>query len=207
MSDKLLIFGAGGHAKVVADIALKMDRWKEIAFLDDQENTKKPMGLHVLGTIKDYHTYIEDYDIFVAIGNNKTRKNIMMTLQSEGVSMPTLIHPRAVIGKQVILACGTVVMGGVVINCCTKIGHGCIINTGATIDHDSVLDDYVHVSPGVHISGTVHIGEGTWLGTGSVVINNIIITSGCKVGAGAVVVKDIHKSGTYVGTPVRRVEG
>ena len=97
-------------------------------------------------------------------------------------------------------------MAGAVINCCTKIGKGCIINTGATIDHDNLIEDYVHISPGVHLAGTVKVGQGSWLGIGSVVSNNINITSGCKVGAGAVVVKDITEPGTYVGVPVTKID-
>lgn len=96
-------------------------------------------------------------------------------------------------------------MAGVVINCCSTIGADCIINTGAIIDHDSVIEDYVHMSPGVHLAGTVKVGRGSWLGIGSVVSNNINICSSCKVGAGAVVLRDITKSGTYVGVPARRL--
>ncbi|NMA64614.1 MAG: acetyltransferase, partial [Clostridiaceae bacterium] len=100
---------------------------------------------------------------------------------------------------------GTVVMAGVVINSSTRIGKGCIINTGATIDHDNVIEDYVHISPGVNTAGTVRVGCGTWLGIGSVVSNNITVTNNCRVGAGAVVVKDITETGTYVGVPARRI--
>lgn len=96
-------------------------------------------------------------------------------------------------------------MAGVIINSCTKIGKGCIINTAATIDHDNMIEDYVHISPGVHLAGTVKIGQGSWLGIGSVVSNNVNIISGCNVGAGAVVVKSINEPGVYVGVPVRRV--
>ena len=128
----------------------------------------------------------------------------MKKLEAEGASIPILIHPNAVIGEQVELESGTVVMAGAVINCCTKIGKGCIINTGATIDHDNSIEDYVHISPGAHLAGTVKVGQGSWLGIGSVVSNNVNITSGCKIGAGAVVVKDITEPGTYVGVPVRR---
>lgn len=95
-------------------------------------------------------------------------------------------------------------MAGAIINCCTKISKGCIINTGSTIDHDNIIDDYVHISPGVHTAGTVKIGKGTWLGVGSIVSNNINIVSGCKVGAGSVVVKNIIEPGTYIGVPAKR---
>lgn len=206
MRDELLIIGARGHGKVIADIALKMDKWKSIAFLDDDESIKSSMGIDVIGKSADAIKYIENYDIFVAIGNNVIREKIQERLEAEGANVPVLLHPMAVIGEQVKFGAGTVVMAGTVINCCTEIGKGCIINTGSTIDHDNFIEDYVHISPGVHTAGTVKIGKGTWLGVGSKVSNNLNITSGCKVGAGAVVVKDITEPGTYVGVPVRRVD-
>ena len=201
--NKLLIIGAGGHGRVVADIALKMNQWQQIAFLDDDENTKSSMEIDVIGKSNDAFTYISDYDILVAIGDNKTREKIQSQLKKAGANIPALIHPSATIGEMVEVGAGTVVMAGVVINCCSKIGEGCIVNTGATIDHDNVIEEYVHISPGVHLAGTVGIGKGSWMGIGSVVSNNINITSGCMVGAGAVVVRNITEVGTYVGVPAR----
>lgn len=96
-------------------------------------------------------------------------------------------------------------MAGVVINSSTKIGKGCIINTSSSIDHDNIIGDYVHISPGVKLAGAVNIGRESWLGIGSIVINNISITSGCILGASTVVVKNIPESGTYIGVPARRV--
>lgn len=203
--NRLLIIGAGGHGRVVADIALRMDKWREIAFLDDDENIQPSMIIEVIGKSSDAFTYINDYDIFVAIGNNKTREKIQVQLEVAGVNIPTLIHPSAIIGEGVEVGIGTAVMAGAIINCYGIIGKGCIINTGVIIDHDSVIGDYVHMSPGAHLAGTVQVGKGSWLGIGSVVSNNINICSGCKVGAGAVVVRNITKSGTYVGIPARRL--
>jgi sugar O-acyltransferase (sialic acid O-acetyltransferase NeuD family) len=206
MKEKLLIIGASGHGKVVANIALKMDKWKSISFLDDDITIKSSMGIEVVGKTIDAYKHLQDCDLFVGIGNNVTREKIQEKLVAEGASIPTLIHPSAVIGEQVELASGTIVMAGVVINCCTSIGKGCIINTGATIDHDNLIEDYVHVSPGVHLAGTVKVGNGSWLGIGSIVSNNLEIASGCKFGAGAVVVRDITEPGTYVGVPVRKID-
>lgn len=206
MKVKLLIIGASGHGKVVADIAMKMNKWKSISFLDDDENIKYSMGIEVIGKSTDAYKYIKDYDIFVAIGNNAIREKIQEKLEAEGANIPTLIHPNAVIGEQVRFGAGTVIMAGVVINCCTEVGKGCIINTGSTIDHDNFIEDYVHLSPGVNTAGTVKIGKGTWIGIGSVVSNNLNITSGCKVGAGSVVVKDITETGIYVGVPARKID-
>jgi len=206
MKNKLLIIGASGHGKVVADVAIKMDRWSEISFLDDNEDIKSSMGIWVIGKVSDVSKYIDEYDIFIGIGNNAIRKDVHEKLEGISASIPTLIHPSAIIGEQVELGIGTVVMAGAVINCCTKIGKGCIINTGSTIDHDNVIEDFVHISPGVHLAGTVKVKQYSWLGIGSVVSNNVCITSRCLTGAGTVVVKDIVESGTYVGVPARRVK-
>ncbi len=205
MKDKLLIIGASGHGKVIADLALKMNRWQSVSFLDDNESIKSSMGIDVIGTSNDILSFIDDFDIIVGIGNNTTRKEIQNILETMGASIPTFIHPNAIIGAQVEIGIGTVVMAGAIINCCTKIGKGCIINTGSTIDHDNCIGNFVHISPGVHLAGTVKIGKESWMGIGSVVSNNVNITSGCKVGAGAVVVKDITETGIYVGTPARRI--
>lgn len=205
--NKLLIIGASGHGRVVADIAIKMNNWKSIAFLDDDESIRLSMGIEVIGKSSDAFKYINDSDIFVAIGNNATREKIQEKLEVAGASIPTLVHPNAIIGGKVELGAGTVVMAGVVINCCTKIGKGCIVNTRATVDHDNVVKDYVHISPGANLAGTVKVGKGSWLGIRSVVSNNINITSGCIVGAGAVVVRDINESGIYIGVPAKKLEG
>ncbi len=206
MKNKLIIIGASGHGKVVADIAIKMNKWQSIAFLDDDQTIKTSMGLEVIGTTADAFTYKDEADFFVAIGSNATREKIQEKLIAEGLNVVSLIHPSAVIGTDVVIGIGTVVMAGVVINCSSRIGKGCIINTSASLDHVNVIEDYVHISPGVNMAGTVKVGKGSWIGIGSIVSNNVNICSGCKVGAGAVVVKDITEPGTYVGVPVRRVD-
>jgi len=202
----LIIIGAGGHGRVVADIALKIGKWNNIFFLDDDENIKTSMDIEVRGKFEDAFHYVDKCDIFVAIGNNALRKNIQLALEEIGASIPILIHPSAVIGSKVNLGAGTVVMGGGVINSCTEIGKGCIVNTGATIDHDNLIADFAHISPGAHLAGNVSIGTKSWIGIGCVVNNNVKVTSNCIVGAGAVVINDIDESGTYVGIPARRLK-
>lgn len=205
MNDKLIIIGASGHGKVVADIAIKMNKWKSIAFLDDDESIKTSMGLEVIGKTADAFTYKDEAVFFVAIGSNTTREKIQEKLIEEGLNVVSLIHPSAVIGTDVEIDIGSVVMAGVVINSSSRIGKGCIINTSSSLDHDNTIEDYVHISPGTRLAGTVKVGKGSWLGIGSVVSNNVNICSGCKVAAGAVVVKDITEPGTYVGVPVRKI--
>lgn len=205
MKEKLLIVGASGHGKVVADIAIKMNIWRDIAFLDDDETINTCMGIEIIGKTKDAIIYRAEADFFVAIGDNYVRENIQEELEKKGFSIATLIHPDAVIADDVVLGMGTVIMAGVVINSSSKIGKGCIINTSSSIDHDNVIEDYIHISPGVHLAGTVKIGRNNWIGVGSAVSNNVKICSGCIVGAGAVVVKDITEPGTYIGVPARRL--
>lgn len=204
MKDKLIIIGAGGHGKVVADIAIKTNKWQNIAFLDDESN-KTNLGIMVIGKTNDVSKYKDEADFFVAIGNNAARENIQEKLIANGVSIAILIHPYAIIGADVEIGIGTAVMAGVVINSSSKIGKGCIINTNSSIDHDNIIEDYVHISPGANLAGTVKVGRGSWLGIGSTISNNVSICSGCILGAGAVAVKDITEPGTYVGVPVRKI--
>jgi sugar O-acyltransferase (sialic acid O-acetyltransferase NeuD family) len=205
MKDKLIIIGASGHGKVVADIAIKMNKWQRIEFLDDDESIKICMGLAIIGKTSDAFMYRTEADFFVAIGDNSTREKVQEKLETEGFSIVTLVHPSAIIGVDVEIKTGTVVMAGVVINSSSSIGKGCIINTNCSIDHDNLIEDYVHISPGAHLAGTVSVGKGSWLGIGSVVSNNINICSSCMLGAGAVVIRDITETGTYVGIPARKM--
>lgn len=207
MNDSLIIIGASGHGKVVADIAMKMNKWKNISFLDDNLSLKTIMGIPVIGSSANVVEHTKHSDFFVAIGNNSTRERIQEGLLAQGTSIVSLVHPSAIIGTDVNVGIGTAIMAGVVINSSSVVGKGCIINSNSGLDHDNNIGDYVHISPRTHLAGTVKVGKGSWLGIGSVVSNNINICSGCKIGAGAVVVKDITESGTYVGVPVRRISG
>jgi sugar O-acyltransferase, sialic acid O-acetyltransferase NeuD family len=205
MNKDLIIIGASGHGKVIADIATKMERWDNILFLDDDDSINSCMGFKVIGKSNDAYQHLDHADIFVAIGNNSIRERILDKLEDAGASIPILIHPNAVIGIDVEIGVGSVVMAGVVINSSTRVGKGCIINTSSSIDHDNYIEDYVHISPRVSLAGSVHVGKSSWLGVGSVVSNNVKICSGSTIGAGAVVISQIFEIGTYIGVPARRV--
>ncbi len=198
---RLAIIGASGHGKVVADIA-KNNGYTEIVFLDDNENIAECGEYPVVGRSADVSGM--DADVVAAIGNAEIRKRIQDSIDES--RMATLIHPDAVVAKDVKLGAGTVVMAGAVINPGTTIGRGCIINTSSSIDHDCVVGDYVHVSVGAHIAGTCVIGEKTWIGAGATVSNNVNICGNCMIGAGTVVIQDIEKAGTYVGVPAKEIE-
>lgn len=199
---KLVIIGASGHGKVMADIAHK-NGYEDIVFLDDDETVKSCMGYPVIGKSGEAGNYPER-DFFVAIGNPVIREKVQKQLLDKNLNVATLIHPKAVIAEHVTVGTGTVIMAGAVVNPDSRIGEGCIINTGASIDHDNVIGDYVHISVGSHLAGTVSVGARTWVGIGAVASNNLTICADCMIGAGAVVVKDIKEPGTYIGVPARK---
>ncbi len=199
---KLVIIGASGHGKVIADIALK-NGYQQIVFLDDDENRKECAGFSVVGKVSDVDEY-QDWDFIVAIGNPKIRNKIFDEIAK--YSLVSLIHPNSVVSRRVKIGKGNVIMAGAVINSDVVIGDGCIINTCSSVDHDCVIGSFAHVSVGVHIAGTVSIGESTWIGAGATVSNNIKICDNCVIGAGAVVVRDISESGTYIGVPAKKLK-
>lgn len=201
--NNLLVIGAGGHGKVVADIALSTGKWNHIAFLDDNRKCVESLGIEVIGKFSDIFDKINDYEVIVGIGDNELRSKIQIQLRETNAKIATLVHPSSIIGTDVTIGEGTVIMAGTVINCCTSIAKGCIINTGATIDHDCTIEDYVHIGPGASLAGTVAVGRGSVIGIGSIISNNVNICNNCVTGAGTVVVRDIKEAGTYVGIPAK----
>ena len=205
MNKRLIIIGAGGHGKVCADIADKIGRYDEILFLDDG-TASECLGYKVVGKTNDCEKYVCSSDFFVAIGNAVVRKSIIEKIIALGGCVTTLIHPSAVIGKQVEIGVGSLVVAGAVINPSVKIGKGVIVNTCASVDHDCVVGDYTHIAVGGRVSGTVHIGKNCFFGAGAVIKNNVDVCDDCIIGAGAAVVKNITEKGTYVGVPVRKIK-
>ncbi len=202
--NKLVIIGASGHGKVIADIAENVG-YSDIVFLDDSPHAVSCGSYNVVGKCSDAATLAES-DFVVAIGNAVIRKKIQTELSNAGLNIVSLIHPSAVVACTATIGEGTVVMAGAVVNPYAKIGRGCIVNTCASVDHDCVIGDFVHISVGAHVAGTVTVGDNTWIGIGASVSNNVSITGGCMIGAGAVVVKDINEPGTYVGVPARGIK-
>jgi len=196
--NRLIIIGASGHGKVVADIA-RLNGYQDIVFLDNDPEKTSCAGFPVLGPDK-LAGQLEG-DIFVAVGDGKIRETLMERYHDK--KFPTLIHPSAVIAEDVTIGSGSVVMAGAVINPGARLGKGVIVNTASSVDHDCMIGDYVHIAVGAHLSGTVVVESRTWIGAGATVSNNVTICGDCKIGAGAVVVKDILTPGVYVGLPAK----
>ena len=197
----LVIIGASGHGRVIADIALR-NGYDIVGFLDDNESLTELMGYPVLGKIEDVDKYSKDNQFIVAIGSNSIRENIVCTYD---VTWATLVHPAAVIGMDVKIGEGTVIMANAVVSPGSSIGKHCIINTGAVVEHDNVIKDFSHISCNATLAGTISIGRNVYIGAGAIVRNNLSICDNCVIGAGGVVVKDLLEEGTYIGVPVRRL--
>ena len=202
MNRKVIIIGASGHGKVIADIVLKSHDIL-VGFIDDGVAKETIIFDHykVLGDISCVE-YFKDYEFIIAIGNNAIRKKIA---ESINVNYYTAIHPTSIIASDVEIEEGTCVMARSVINMHAHIKKHSIINTGAIVEHDCCIEDYVHVSPNAVICGGVKVGTLTHIGASATIRNYKSITSNCTIGMGCVVTDDINEEGVYVGIPARKL--
>jgi sugar O-acyltransferase (sialic acid O-acetyltransferase NeuD family) len=197
MNKKLAIIGAGGHGKVIGEIAL-LSHYEDISFFDDKINEIKEYPFTIFGTLEYLKNHLKDYDaFFVAIGDNDKRYDKLVWLKKEKVNIVSLIHPKSVISKFSSLGKGTCVMANAVINAGTLIKDGVIINTSSSIDHDCVIEDYAHISPNCSLSGNIRVGKFSHLGTGSSVHPGIRIGNKVKTGIGSKIFKDILDEKIY----------
>ncbi len=193
----MLLYGASGHAKVVASILKAMDVEVEAVFDDD--STKKQLGtIPVIGGYKaDFES---DQGLIIAIGYNSVRAQVAALIQHR---FGTAVHPSALVDASVRIGEGTVLMQGAIVQADTRIGRHVIINTAATIDHDCQLGDFVHIAPGATLCGGIQVGTQTLIGAGSVVAPNLTIGAHCVIGAGSVVTKSIPDGSTVWGNPAK----
>ena len=204
MNEQVIVIGASGHGKVVADIVRRSGDTL-LGFLDDNEELPPEIaGIPVLGKVANCVKY-PDASFVIGIGNSAIREKIVCQL--DGVRWYTAIHPSAVISVlDTQIGVGSVIMANAVINPSAHIGAHCIINTASVVEHDNHVGDFTHISVGAKLGGTVSVGAHTWVGIGATVINNVSICDHCMIGAGAVVIRDIKESGTYVGVPARKIK-
>ncbi|ORJ55875.1 acetyltransferase [Geothermobacter hydrogeniphilus] len=206
MKEKILIFGASGHAKVVIDIVEKQGLY-EIEFLVDDDLSLKGdtfFGYSVLGGKEDLLAKVDaPRKAIVAIGSNRARGTVAAWLEQHGFELVTAIHPSAQAGRDVSLGAGSVVMANAAINAAATIGRNAIVNTHASIDHDCVIGDNVHIAPGATLCGTVTVGDGSFVAAGATVIPNLTIGRNVIIGAGSVVIRDLPDEVTVVGNPAK----
>lgn len=206
MGHGLLIIGAGGNGKVVADIAQSMQCWDDIAFIDEGLVGQSILGLSVLGgndRLEQLRPLFKD--AFISIANIETYDMLKQQLMALDYEIPTLIHPSSIVAKTASIAKGTMVSAGAIINPLAVIEEDCIINTGAIVEHDCHIGVRTHVAPAAAMAGNVRVGKHCWVGLGARMNENINVCANTKLGTGAVVNRDITEPGTYVGVPARKI--
>ena len=207
---KLIIWGAGGHAKVVLDVARAMGEFAEIVLLDDDVKKRGTLFCEcpIAGDAEQLPFLAKrDYRLFVAaIGENRTRARCYQRAVAQGFTPVTLVHPAAVISPSAGIGRGTVIMPRAVVNANARVGENVIVNTAAVIEHDCVIGDHVHVSPGAIAAGGTRIGAYAQLGLSAVLLPGTEVGEGAMVGAGAVVLESVPPGVTAVGVPARILE-
>lgn len=201
----LLIYGASGHGKVVADAALGSGCYEVQGFVDDDRAKwgQTALGLPVLGGPECLRTLEPGGVLALGIGSNERRKKLFEDLAERGVTCATIIHRSAVIASGARLGEGSFVGPLAVVHTDACVGRGCIINSGAIVEHDCVLGDWVHVGPGSSLAGNVHVGTGTLIGMGTRVLPDVRVGEWVVVGAGAVVVREVPACSVVIGAPAR----
>lgn len=206
---RIAVWGAAGHAKVVAD-AWRCRGGDVAGFLDDvapQRRGESFFGACVLGGREALPGLRADGLTALALGfgDNAARLALGTALRAEGWRLPPIVHPAAVVAADVVLGEGCLVAAGAVINPGARIGAFAIVNTGAIVDHDGQLDDGVHLGPRACLAGGVEVGRGAWIGAGATVRDRCRIGAGTVIGLGAAVVSDIPPAVVAQGCPARVV--
>ena len=187
----IYIYGASGHGRVLADIALD-NGYEEIIFLDDSKGMK-------------FSEDLQKFDMIIGIGDNKVRFKIQEKVLNLGFKIVNLIHSSAIISRSVEFGKGVVVMPGAIINAQASIGDGVIVNSGVIVEHECKIGHFAHLSPNVSLAGNVDIGEFSHMGISSLAIQGIKIGKDVIIGAGAVVIRDVKDSVTAVGVPAKTI--
>ena len=203
MSD-IIIIGAGGHAKSVADAVLKSGN-RLLGFLDDNKTGKVIGDYRVLAKTDDAPKFKDDAFFIIGIGNNEVRKKIAQ--KYDGIlRWKTIIHPLSNIAIGAQIGQGSAILAYSVINSDATIGKHCILNTASVAEHDSTVGDFCHISVGSALCGEVTVGSSCFIGAKACIRQSISVCDNVTVGCGGAVVKDITESGIYAGVPAKRID-
>lgn len=212
---KIVIWGAGGHAAVVADLVRRINRFRIAGFIDDVHPDRKGenfCGARILGgrpQLAKLRRAGVKY-LLVAFGDNAARLKQAVAAKELGFTLPIVISPSADVAAGTQIGPGTVIASGAVVTPGVRLGENVIINTSASVDHHCVIADGAHICPGVRLAGSVSVGRCTWIGIGATVIEGIKIGKGAIIGAGAVVVRDVPENVMAYGIPgrvIRKLSG
>ena len=212
-TERVVIIGAGGHAREVADIIRHQSHDGAapipLGFVVDREYLTPEID-YELPILGDW-SWFENADrerisVICAVGDPVVRKRWVQRAMSLGLRFTKVISPLAFVAPSAVVGEGVMIFPFSVISTAVAVGDHSIINTGSNISHDGKLHDFVTIGPGVHIAGNVSIGEGCYVGIGANVIERVSIGSWTIVGAGATVIHDLPEAVTAVGTPARPIK-
>lgn len=166
---RLLVVGAGGHGRSVAEVAELSGQFEVVGFLDDSlPSGEKVLNVPVLGNVISLASHLGAFDqVIVAIGNNTMRERLLQQLTLVGVELATLIHPRAIVSPSVVLGAGSVVMAGAIVGTEAHLGIGVIVNCGAVVDHHATVEDFGHLGVNSSMAGGTVLGHSAWLQAGA----------------------------------------
>lgn len=211
MNNKIFVFGSSGHAKVIIDIIENENKYKIVGLLDKEGVNKKIFQYKVLGSEKELLFLIDKYKTnkgIIAVGDNFIRKKIAEKILQifPEFQFVNAIHPTSLLGKDVFLGKGIVIMPNVTINASAKIEDHCIVNTRAIIEHDNHLKPYCSLAPGSITGGNVKIGSCSAIGLGTIILPKVEIGSNSIIGAGSLVLKDLPDSTVAYGSPAKVIK-
>jgi len=211
MSNSIVLVGGGGHCKVVLDVIKENNYYDEICISDLKENIgKEILDIRIEYTDDQLENLFKKgiSFAFVSMGKiniNDQRMKLYQKIKNIGFNIPEIISKSSNVSIYSDISEGTFIGKNAIINPGVKIGKNCIINTGAIVEHDCIIGANVHIGPGAVLSGGVTVGENSFIGTGATIIQNTNIIANTLIGAGAVVIKDIARSGVYVGNPAKQI--
>lgn len=182
----LLVLGAGGHGKAVAEAALLSGDWQRVLFVDDRwPELRESFGLPVVANLAGLAAMVGQVEgSIAAVGNNALREQWLAAIRSVGLPVATVIHPRACVSTSARIGEGTAIMAMAMVGVDVQIGEGAIVNAGAVVDHDACLGDLVHLGVGVNIAGGVRVGACAWLQAGCCAGYRVVVADGALYAPG-----------------------